>query len=208
MVLFPCSKCCASCPPGLSLSLNVSGSVGLYGYSGDQHNGCQSLWPDAGWPRLVGYSSTPQEGRCVGLSSVTFGEKSGADVLGARLIISFPGIVGQNAPSGSVVRFSIVQSIAGWETEYEVPFSGYPTCENGVQYTFGPSNKVSGNGSFCGGSISWIVAAPCFGCCCTTGGYTSRNYTKATCEAAGHIWFNTLSSYCVNGQPYCQNLFP
>jgi hypothetical protein len=82
-------------------------------------------------------------------------EKSGANVLVAVVKFFYP-ICSGGSEVGDKVRLEISGE---WNVVYEKTRTSCPTVANGAEYVFGPSDVISGSGSFCGGGVTWTVKA-------------------------------------------------
>ena len=93
---------------------------------------------------------------CYVTTGIRMDEKSGAEVLVATMKFSYP-ICSGGSEVGNKVRLEL--SGATWNAVYEKTITACPTLENDVEYAFGPSDVISGSGSFCGGAVTWTVKA-------------------------------------------------
>jgi hypothetical protein len=92
---------------------------------------------------------------CVVSHTIVMDEKSGADVIVATMKFSYP-ICSGGSEVGDKVRLEISGT---WNAVYEKTLTSCPTVANGVAYAFGPSDVISGSGSYCGGAVTWTVKA-------------------------------------------------
>lgn len=179
MVLLPCSSCCNECCCEQRKTASVAGATapgewcfGLYNYDNKKILGPSVRIGD--W--------------CVMSGTVVADEKSGADVTIANIYFSYPACSG-----GSEVNQTVRFEITGvWNAVYEKTLEGCPTCDNMLEYVFGPDDVISGDGSYCNGNVTWTVGVmtPCVGCCCLYDQLVSP-YTEASCDAAGgsQYWY-------------------
>ena len=139
---------------------------------------------------------------CVMEGTVVVDEKSGADIIIAYVSFSYPACSG-GSEVNQTVRFEITGQ---WNAVYEKTLEGCPTCDNMLEYVFGPDDVISGDGSYCNGNTTWTVGVrtPCIDCCCVSNSF-EHSYTEASCEAAGGQYSYVPSVSCPeNG--YCNPL--
>jgi hypothetical protein len=154
-MLLPCSPCCPGvCCCGEQKTVTVANAS-------TNNAWCPVLY-DRPPTRNLSSSETLLGNWCRVGVDVVGDAPWGSDVTVVKVDFLYPACK-DGVEKQDTVRLQVVEGFASWSAVYEKELNGCPSCDDQVEYVFGPGDVISGDGTFCGGNVTWTVKVkgPC-----------------------------------------------